>query len=151
MTTDANNHPRNTHPRDIRTVRAMLVDPVARVVRELELDPRDIRAITVALNCEVFDIVHLTPDGTEVMAVDDEGRLSYPNPNGYFRFVHPVRRAPMSDWICGRGLVMGARPDTGDTTDSQLMLTTLASAVEFADEPPPYGEVEPTITVSPLH
>lgn len=143
MTTDSNNHT----PRHFR---AMLIDPVSRTITEVQvLD--DHKAIVDWLNCNVFDFVHLTPDGTEVMAVDDEGRLTYPNPNGYFRFVHPYKRTPMSGWTCGRGLVMGSNPQTGEATDSGLMLATIVSAVEYATEPPPRDEVKPMFSIHPLH
>ena len=145
MTTDNNNQT----PRD-DTFRAILIDPIARTTTEIRLRDDHIE-IVAALNCSVFDLVRLTPDGTEVMAVDDEGRLTYPNPNGYFRFVHPYTRAPMSDWTCGRGLVMGNNPSTGGAADSGLMLATIVSAVEYANEPPPRDEVLPGFTFHPLH
>jgi len=143
VTTDANHAP--------KLYRAILIDPVAKTVVDIQV-AGDHYAIVDALNCSLFELVALTPDATEVMAVDEEGRLTYPHPNGYFRFVHPYTRAPLSDWTCGRGLLMGSNPDTGDAADCGMLLSTIQPAVEFADTPPPYEEVEPrAFVVAAIH
>ena len=131
--------------------RALLIDPGSRSVQEVRLSAEDWQDVTRLLGCRAFDIVRLARDGSEAMAVDDEGRLVYPHPHGYFRFINPGTGAPMSDWTCGRGLVMGCNPQTGATCDTGLMLATVYGAVEFASEPPPYAQVEPSMTFIPIN
>jgi len=115
-------------------MKALLIDPIAREIRTVTVSGHD-GSITRYLNCELFDVVPLCHG--EDLFVDDEGRLTYPNPNGYFAIGGAV--------FCGRGLVVGINAANGESVATKLDPTQLATVVKWL-ETPAQEEVEPGFT-----
>jgi hypothetical protein len=139
------------------TVRALLIDPLTKSVSEVQLpidEEGDTRldAMREHLQCQWVTRCGLGPAPdrrTEVdLWLDDEGRLSYPNPRGYFGFKHPTTGEPIGDLFCGRGLILSGDPGTGLTTGTTLPVCEIAPRIYFLDDPPPEEAVEPVCYVT---
>lgn len=104
-------------------MRAILIDPIERSITEIEHD--DSLPIAAHLGCDWIDRVALTP--RDDLWIDDEGRLVYPHPSGYFKIGGHI--------MCGRGLVLGH--EDGDCKGTHLPIEVIRRAVEWIDTPPP--------------
>lgn len=108
-------------------MKALLIDPVARTLTEIQLNPEDPtdprQAILDQLKCERLDIVSLLPG--EDLFVDHDGLAVKPNPHGYFA---------LNGWaFAGRGVVLGYDEQIGGARDTTLTVETLQSHLEWVD------------------
>ncbi len=117
-------------------MKALLIDPIARTITAIEL-PDGLEALREALGCTWVDRAMLTP--SEDLWIDDEGRLTYPNPRGYF--------AIGGNTFAGRGVVLGHA--WGDSVDTRLTPDHLAIHVTWLDTPAA-EDVAPGFEVYPL-
>lgn len=113
------------------TARAILIDPTTRTVRVVQVDG-DHKSL---LGCDWLTAVSL--DGRTSLYLDDEGRLVYPNPHGYFVLGNEI--------YCGRGLILGLDAD-GNDVSTDLPVALVAGAVRFVDGVPPEHLVAPMMT-----
>lgn len=125
-----------------------LIDPIARTVTTVKMDDGDYRAIARWLGCAMFDIVRLSPpnhSGVRVdLYIDDEGRLTYHNPLGYFRL--RSLDGSLSDFFCGRGLIFGSDLNTGETVTAPVRRQQVLEKIIWCDTPA-QSEVEPGFTI----
>jgi hypothetical protein len=116
------------------TINVFTIDPATRSIAYGPI-PRGLPGLYSALGCGTVDVVPLRP-GLDLW-IDDEGRLEYPNPRGYFRLAGQV--------VCGRGVVAGV--SDGETISVPFgglvpMFNALIRAIEWIDTPPA-EDVEP--------
>jgi hypothetical protein len=129
----------DTHPEG--HVLGYLMDPVRGTLRSVVFDPNDNAAIYGLLNCSMMEFVTLSDtreDGSRVaLIVDEEGRLTYPNENGYFTLE--------GNLYCGRGLFVSTKAGKIHSAclDPVRLMTVLAA---LRGAPPPEA-VEPRIEV----
>lgn len=114
--------------------KAFLIDPSVTAVIEIEWngDYKSIAPLVGAastFNTVVFD------DAQNTVFVDDEGKLTYPNPYGYFKI------EGYHDILAGKGLVLGQN-EVGVTTAPSLTVDEVRKMVTFVPTPPPEA-VEP--------
>lgn len=117
-----------------------MIDPVARTIIEIDLTgygERDHRDIAAQLGCDWIDRVPL--GGGVDMWIDDEGRLAYPNPHGYFRISGEI--------FCGRGVLLGVRGPESVALSPLITPEAVAGVVEWLGTPSE-SEVAPSITIT---
>jgi hypothetical protein len=117
-------------------VRALLIDPVARTITEIDVGDADGELYT-ALGCDWIDRVSL--GGGVDLWIDDEGRLAYPNPLGYFKVSGVI--------FCGRGVLLGVRGPESVALSPLITPEAVAGVVEWLGIPPE-SEVAPSITIT---
>lgn len=125
-----------------------LIDPTKQTVTPLERKEGDYRSIAPTLNASVFDCVRLSNLDPETetyvaMYVDDEGRLTYPNPNGYFQLIKPD--GTLTCFYAGKAIIHGV-DKTGSECAVPLTLEQVAKTVHFPPIAPTAEEVEPRFT-----
>lgn len=148
MNDTPSNTPPPSSPLPRRMIRGLLITPNNHTVTEVTLDGDDHTEISRLLNCSLFDVLTITRNGRTVLYFDDEGRLTYPNTEGYFRFMS-LRGEPASDWFCGRGLILGADTRSGESVGTNLDALEMHRLVHYALTLP-FADVEPSITVTAL-
>lgn len=102
-------------------MRAILIDPVARTVTEVDYDG-NYKSIYRLIEAHPFQVLQINE--TESVFIDDEGLLHEPSPTHYFRFGtdgHPVS---------GKGLVLGV-DDEGESVATQLTIAELQDMIQF--------------------
>lgn len=129
-------------------ITGILIDPIEGTARAVQLDPGDYKQIPQHLGCELFDVVNLSSDGRLSLYVDDEGRMVQPNPLGYFGFCHPNDPDTiMGEPFCGRGLILGCDPETGESTSvPPAMLPQIIARLRVIEDPDP-ETIQPRMTV----
>jgi len=101
-------------------IRAILIDPFACTVTEIEHDASDYKNVYPLLSHEtmpvrMFQIVRIGDDGDAIF-VDEEGLLK-----------------PCDRWfIAGKGVVLGS-DDEGETTSAKTSLITVRGLIRFAE------------------
>lgn len=131
----------------MRIIRGILIDPIARLVHAVPIDGNDFKDISKKLGCSLFTVVNLTADRTQSLYIDDEGRLTYPNPLGYFGLIGDDGE-PMGDLFCGRGLVLGFDPKTGESVSTTMSAEWLHSRTYFPETTPSQISITPLMTVT---
>lgn len=124
------------------TINVFTIDPATRTISYGPI-PRGVDGLYRTLGCDLVDVISLRP-GVDLW-VDDEGRLSYPNPSGYFKIAGEI--------VCGRGVVAGC-DDMGNTTsvraaDVPVTFLALTRAIEWIDTPAA-DAVEPGFTLTAI-
>lgn len=112
-------------------MKAILIDPTQNQVSEVECDGTW-QSITAALDVELLTTVAISD--TEMLYLDDLGLLTYPNPNGYFRFLGA------SNIFAGKGLILGI-DSFGEAISTGLTVKQVHERVEFCE--PSEEEVAP--------
>lgn len=107
----------------------ILINPTDRTLSQV--DVTDASAIGAVCGWQWFDIVAIARNAD--MFVDDEGLLSYPNPQGYFSLAGQT--------FAGRALVLGRQmgdegPEACSLHLPELMHAILGANVEWLDTPP---------------
>lgn len=101
-------------------MRAILIDPFERSVKEIELAP-GIKAIYAAIQADCFCTVNLDAEGDAIYLDDDglfkEGQEFFAIGN----YPHP---------LAGRGLVLGC-DDAGDSVEPQTTIETIRAYVHW--------------------
>jgi hypothetical protein len=120
-------------------LRAILIDPIAKIVSEIILKNDSYKRIPEALGCQLMERV--SAGIREDIWIDEEGMLTRPNPRGYFRL-----RAN-GQLLAGRGLVLSHTPD-GDSASTSLSVAQVFAGVEFVDHDSLSDEsLSPTISI----
>lgn len=103
-------------------MKAILIDVVAQIVREVELDPADmLGSIYGALNCQMFTQATRL-NGRDIVWVDDEGLLH----SKVQHFFDIGAHMPLA----GNGLVVGIN-SIGDTVDCKSTVDEIRARVRF--------------------
>src|SRR5690348_5664954 len=114
-----------------RPVRAILIDPYARTVTEVEHDAADYKHIYTLLSGEPHDVrtfeAPIRLDGGDAIFIDEEGKLS-----------SDERRRPFlwegfPEPLMGRGLILGSDAE-GDTQAAKITLEEAQARVKFAPD-----------------
>lgn len=64
-------------------MQGILIDPKAKTVTTCEVDDNNcLQSLYTLMRCSIVEPVHL--GGGDVLLVDEEGKLEYPNKDGYF-------------------------------------------------------------------
>lgn len=64
-------------------MRGILIDPKARTITTCEVDGNNcLQSLCTLMRCSIVEQIHL--GGADIMLVDEEGKLTYPNKDGYF-------------------------------------------------------------------
>lgn len=101
-------------------MKTILIDPETRSFTELEHDDSDYKNISLALNCDLFDVVRLKDCD---IYVDDEGLYN----SDYFFIIDGIDQP-----LAGRGLVFGVVDEEGNNTPCTLNIDDLEKRVQFA-------------------
>lgn len=119
-------------------MRGYLIDPSTRTISTVNIPPDNLAAIYRVCGWDCFDIIRLT--ARDDLYVDDNGLLTYPNPQGYFQLGDHT--------IAGRALVLG-HDGNGESCDaSERVLDALRAAVRWLDTPDAES-VEPRMVIVP--
>jgi hypothetical protein len=102
-------------------MKAILINPFAKTVIEIEHDGSDYRNIYSAIDCACFTVIRISR--TEVIFVDDEG-LIVDKPQAFFSF----KGYPQP--IAGRGLILGEDGE-GECAATKLTLDEVKARVSF--------------------
>lgn len=66
-------------------MQGILIDPKAKTVTTCEVDDNNcLQSLYTLMRCSIVEQVHL--GGGDILMVDEEGKLEYPNKDGYFTF-----------------------------------------------------------------
>lgn len=115
-----------------KKIRALLILPDRRGLVEVDLAQHRHADL---LGCAHFTVVRL--DSRTVLYLDDEGRLSYPNPLGYFVLGGEI--------FCGRGLIVGSNEE-GDDVSCDAPIEAALDAISILTSTPPEDLVAPCMT-----
>jgi len=99
---------------------ALLINPIDETITEVTFSG-DYKQIQKAIDANCFGVVSIPND--DDIYIDDEGLLKG---NNYF-FMHKDVPTP----LCGKGLVLGANHDTGDSTSVHVTLKELKHSITF--------------------
>jgi len=102
-------------------MRAILIDPVARTMTEVDYDG-DYKSIYRLIDVDMFEVMQISD--IESVFIDEEGLLKEPAPTHYFKIGddgHP---------LSGKGLVLGVN-DEGDSIATQLTIDELSTIIQF--------------------
>jgi hypothetical protein len=116
-----------------RPITAILIDPYARTVSEVEHDAADYKQIYTLLSGEPHDVdtfAAVYPDDVpagDALFVDDNGLLSSDPRRRFFRW------KGYGQMLCGRALILGS-DFKGDTVAPKTTLEQARAAVEFPPE-----------------
>lgn len=122
----------------MRNVRAILIDPFACKVTEVEHDASDFRGIYALLSHEVHPVSTFTAAYSDMLRpgeaifVDDNGLLN--NPLRFFLF------AGYHQPLAGKGLILGSDHE-GETVGATSALLFIRRRVMFAEHVPGLGLV----------
>lgn len=127
--------------------RAILIDTPNKRLQYIDIE--DWHGIAPALDCRLFSRVVLQHDEDRkvdaALYVDDEGLLSNPNPNGYFR----IGNYPQV--LAGKGLIFVEDFDGETTYDvTGVMFRAVEAGVTYVDDPAP-EDIEPKFEVYALN
>jgi catechol 2,3-dioxygenase-like lactoylglutathione lyase family enzyme len=103
-------------------MRAILIDPEARALTEIDIDDT-LEAYYDVLGCELVEAVPL-PHVSDVMYVDEEGHMRQVAEQHYFSI------DDLSAPIVGKALVVGTA-DNGDTTEPTIDIDYLEQRVHW--------------------
>lgn len=106
-------------------MKAFLIDPVARSITEVDYDASDYRNIYKLIDCETFTVAGINMVTSDEVFVDDEGLLTNERPLYAFQFVGGFQP------YVGKGLVVGAPDEEGETTPATLTLEHLQNITHF--------------------
>jgi len=101
----------------------LLIDPVAKSVGPITIDPNMLSELYLTLGCEVVEYVQL--DDHNFLYVDENG-LMRDNPEPFFQI---DGFAPMA----GRAIVFGIDRKNGKTTSSSITISDLWGVISFPD------------------
>lgn len=101
----------------------LLIDPVARAIGPVKVDPTNLAEIYLVLGCKVVEYVPL--DADNFICVDEEGLLR-DKPEPFFQIRN---NAP----IAGRGLVLGIDHKSGESISTDIRIGDLWEAISFPD------------------
>jgi len=104
-------------------MKAILIDAVEKIVREVEYDG-DLETAYRLLRCGLVDVVYV--DEGNVMFVDDEGLLTAESDDSPFFVL-------LNEWtFAGSGLIVGEADDDGDETPCTVDAEEVLASVVFA-------------------
>lgn len=101
-------------------MKAILIDPFIRVIKEVEHDG-SLEDIYDKIKCDCFDLVHIDDQG-DAIYVDDEGLLGDLAQQVFFK----IDGMPLA----GRGLVLGS-DDEGCSTAPTIDISDLTARIEW--------------------
>ena len=106
-----------------RPVTGLLIDPVAKAIGPVVVDPSNVAELYLVLGCEVVEFVPLGEDN--FLYADEEGLIK-DKPGPFFQIDH---FAPVS----GRAIVFGIDRRSGKTTSPTLRIGDLWGMISFPD------------------
>ena len=115
-------------------MKAFLIDPEARTVAEIDIDPANVlRDLYAAIDCELVTTAELSTLPGHDLWLDDEGRLA-DEPHG-------IIYAPGcgQEIFAGRAVVLGAPDEEGDTTEATCSAEDIRRRVFAVEDMLPGG------------
>ena len=106
-----------------RLATGLLIDPVAKSIGPVTIDPSMLSELYLILDCDVVEYVQL--DDHNFLYCDENG-LDPDNPKPYFQI---DGFAPMA----GRAIIFGIDGKTGVTTSTNVMISDLWGVISFPD------------------
>lgn len=104
-------------------MRAILIDPIERIITEVEYDNSTYKNISKAIGADCFDIVIIDNETNDTVYVDDEGLCK---PNYFFQWVS----ADHLVILAGKGLILSV-DEEGETRAAKISLEDVQKAVRF--------------------
>lgn len=117
-------------------MKAFLVDPIARTVRELDHNG-GLDEIYASLQCREIEIIRIPKRA--VMFIDENGKLKGPRDDLFYiatdeSWQHPTDKSLTPMWdVFGRGLIFGPEDGDGDVTPAPFTLAEVIAMVRFTD------------------
>lgn len=105
-----------TKGKNMKMLKALLIDPVSNSVEETEVEASNIRAIYKAIDASMFECVDL--DGRNTLYVDEESLM-----NGKGEIpgnVFSILTSAGIRTLIGKALVLGFDAQTGDSVDTTV-------------------------------
>ena len=109
-------------------IRALLIDPSGgERVSELAFPTADsLRAMHDLLGSDLLEITYL-PNGDSLWLAEKTSREA--DPDGRFRFVHPISHQALTPWFWGRALISGTTDDL-HVRETQLPVGGVGASIE---------------------